>query len=266
MMPSRRSVRRKLAVASWRAPSDGRIYTRAEIDATAMLAHARSLSESTGVHVTVTHVIGKAVAAALAALPAVNARVVLGRVVGHPRVDVAFAVDIADGDDLGAVTLRGVDAMSTVEIARGVASAAQRLRTGRDPSFARSTAWIRVAPRPFIRPALAFASLWSGGLGRPGFGQPGFPFGGAFISNVGGLGLDEALLAPLPFARCPLYLCIGAIRERPVAADGVVTVRPVMVITATADHRIIDGVQAARFAGLVRDWLADPARLDATNG
>jgi pyruvate dehydrogenase E2 component (dihydrolipoamide acetyltransferase) len=44
--------------------------------------------------------------------------------------------------------------------------------------------------------------------------------------------------------------------------DGVVVPRPVAVLTATADHRLVDGAHAARLAALLRDALADPARLD----
>jgi pyruvate dehydrogenase E2 component (dihydrolipoamide acetyltransferase) len=109
---------------------------------------------------------------------------------------------------------------------------------------------------------LAFASLWNGGLGLRAFGQPGFPLGGAFVSNVGSLGLDEGFLAPLPLARCPLYACIGAVRERAVVVDGAVVARPVFVLTATADHRIVDGAHAARLAAFLRSALAEPASLD----
>jgi pyruvate dehydrogenase E2 component (dihydrolipoamide acetyltransferase) len=237
-----------------------------EIEATPIVEYVTSVSAASGVRVTLTHVVGKAVAAGLRAVPDFNARVVFGRIVPYPRVDVGFAVDMADGGDLAPVTLRAVDTMTTIEIAREVAHRADRVRDGADRDFAASNTWIRATPRALIRPVLGFASLWNGGLGLRAFGQPGFPLGGAFISNIGSLGLDEGYMAPLPLARCPLYICIGAVHERPLVAAGAVVVRPVVILTATADHRIIDGAHAARLATFLRSALADPAALDTGKG
>jgi pyruvate/2-oxoglutarate dehydrogenase complex dihydrolipoamide acyltransferase (E2) component len=233
-----------------------------EIEATPILEYAAAISTASGTRVTLTHVVGKAVAAGLRAVPAFNARVVFGRVVRYPRVDVGFAVDLADGDDLAPVTLRAVDTMSTLQIANELTERTGLVRSRKDSAFATANAWVRVAPRLLARPVLAFVSFWSGGLGRRAFGMSGFPFGGAFISNVGSLGLDEALLAPLPLARCPLYICVGAVRDRPVVAGGTVVPRPVVVLTATGDHRVIDGAHAAQLAAFLRWALADPAALD----
>jgi pyruvate/2-oxoglutarate dehydrogenase complex dihydrolipoamide acyltransferase (E2) component len=259
---SQRSQRRKLAVASWSPSRDGRVYTRMEIEAFPILQYAASMSDASGVRVTLTHVIGKAVAAGLRAVPEFNARVVMGRVVRHERVDVGFAVDLAEGKDLAPVTLRAVDSMSTVQIASAIADRAELLRAGADRNFNTANMFVRWAPRLLARPALAFVSLWTGGFGRRSFGVAGFPFGAAFISNVGSLGLDEAYLAPLPFARCSLYVCVGAVRERPVVKDASVVARPTVVLTATADHRIVDGVHAARLAAFLRSALAEPSALD----
>ncbi len=233
-----------------------------EIDAGPIVEYVATLTKESGAKVTVTHVVGKAVATALQAEPAFNARVVLGRVVPLPRIDVSFAVDVGRGHDLAPVTLRSVDGLSTVHIAEAIAERAGRLREGGDRDFARSNWWVRLAPWPLVRPAFAFASFWSGGLGRRAFGLAGFPFGSAFVSNVGGFDLDEGFLAPLPMARCPLYLCIGAIRERPVVVDGAVVVRPVFVLTGTADHRLVDGAHVGRLVGALRTLLADPSKLD----
>ena len=100
------------------------------------------------------------------------------------------------------------------------------------------------------------------GPGWRAFGQPGFPLGAAFVSNVGSLGLDEAFLAPLPFARTPVYLAIGALQERAVVVDGAVVARPVLVLVATADHRVVDGAHAGAMATILRELLAAPERLD----
>ena len=99
-------------------------------------------------------------------------------------------------------------------------------------------------------------------LGRPAFGQPGFPLGTAFVSNVGTVGLDEAFLAPLPFARTPVYLAVGAIRERALVVDGEIVVRPTTVLVATADHRLGDGSHAGEMVAGMKRLIADPTLMD----
>ena len=259
-----RSQRRKLAVASWRGPKDGLLYTRLEVDAGPPLAYAARLTEESGVRVTLTHVVGRAAALGLREVPAFHGRVLLGRVVPHERVHVGFAVDVGAGSDLAPAVVLDADLKSAVEIARDLQRLAGRVRAGGDRDFSRSNRLVRIAPWWAMRPVLAAASLWNGGLSRRALGQPGSPLGHAFVSNIGGLGIEEAFLAPLPFARVPLYLAIGAVRDRPVAVGGEIAVRPTFLLTATADHRVVDGAHAAALVAWFRRVLADPGLLDAS--
>ncbi len=256
------SVRRRVAVASWRPSRDGRIYTRVEIDATAMLRYVEQTRQRTGVHVTVTHVIGAAVGRAICAVPEVRARVVLGRIRQFETCDVAFAVDIAGGEDLAPVKVRNADQKTPVDIARELSPGSGQLRSGDARGHARSSSIFGRLPWWADRPALATAGLLIGGFGIGVLGQQGFPLGAAFVTNVGTLGLDEAFAAPLPFARVPLYLSVGAVRDAAVVVEGAVAVRPQVVLGATADHRLIDGAHAGQIALVIRELLADPERLD----
>ena len=255
------SVRRRVAVATWRPSRDGRIYTRAAIDVTPALAYVDEMRTRTGERVTLTHVVGAALGRGIAAVPEIRARVVLGRIVPYATCDIGFAVDVA-GADLAPVKVRAVDQLTPVEVAREVDRAAARLRAGDDAGHNRSSALVRHAPAWALRPLLAAAGVLVGGLGVGAFGQPAFPLGAAFVSNVGTLGLDEAFLAPLPFARVPLYLAVGAVRDVAAVVDGAVVVQPQMVLVATADHRLVDGSHAGRLVTLLRRLLAEPALLD----
>jgi len=256
------SVRRRIAVATWRAPSDARIYTRLVVDATAVLAYVEATRRRTGERVTITHVVGAALGRALRAVPDTRSRVVFGRIRSVDTCDVGFAVDINAGGDLAPVKVRGIDALTPVDVARALSAGVSRVRTGTDQNHSRSMSIVALAPSWTLRPLLGIASVLIGGLGVGAFGQPGFPFGSAFISNVGPLGLEEAYMAPLPFARVPLYVAIGAVRDTAIAVDGQVVVRPCMVLIGTADHRLVDGAHAGQVVTVLRDLLADPARLD----
>lgn len=257
----RRPQRRKLAVSTWTASTDGRIFARIELPAAPIVQYAESLSAN-GTRVTSTHVVGRSLALGLQRIPAFNSRVLHGRVVPRTRIDVGFAVDISAGADLAPMVVRDADRCTTVEIARMVREGVSTVRNGKDRNFARSNGWVRIAPWPLLPAVTRFVGYWSGGLGRRSFGQPGHPLGSVFISNVGSLGLDEGWLTPIPFARVPLYIGIGAIRDAAMVEDDRVVVRPRMVLTATADHRVVDGAHAAQLARWLRESLADPAAMD----
>jgi pyruvate dehydrogenase E2 component (dihydrolipoyllysine-residue acetyltransferase) len=85
--------------------------------------------------------------------------------------------------------------------------------------------------------------------------------GGTFtVSNLGmhGVRRFEALLNTPQAA----ILAVGAVEPRPAAAaDGSVTVRPLMGATLVCDHRILYGADGARFLARVRELLEQPGPL-----
>ncbi len=82
--------------------------------------------------------------------------------------------------------------------------------------------------------------------------------GGTFtISNLGMFGVEQftAILNPPQAA----ILAVGATADRPVALGGELVVRPMMTVTATFDHRAVDGAPAADFLRTVKNFVEDPA-------
>jgi pyruvate dehydrogenase E2 component (dihydrolipoamide acetyltransferase) len=105
------------------------------------------------------------------------------------------------------------------------------------------------------------------GLDLRRVGVPYDGFGSCMITNVGTFGLPAAIAPLVPFSRCPIVLTLGAVTEKPVAIDGRVEVRPILPITATLDHRMLDGYQAGELARRFTAVLADPdAELGAPEG
>jgi pyruvate dehydrogenase E2 component (dihydrolipoamide acetyltransferase) len=81
--------------------------------------------------------------------------------------------------------------------------------------------------------------------------------GGTFtVSNLGMFGVEEfqALINPPQSA----ILAIGAIVEKPVVRDGQVVIRPMVKMTLSADHRVLDGAAAAEFLQNVKSNLERP--------
>jgi pyruvate dehydrogenase E2 component (dihydrolipoamide acetyltransferase) len=79
------------------------------------------------------------------------------------------------------------------------------------------------------------------------------------VSNLGMYGVDSftAIINPPESA----ILAVGRIVETPVARNGAVVVRPIMQLTLSADHRIVDGAAAARFLAALRERLEEPYLL-----
>ena len=56
-------------------------------------------------------------------------------------------------------------------------------------------------------------------------------------------------------------LAVGRIRERAVALNGVLLARPMMTMTVSFDHRVVDGARGARFLETLADLVEEPAAL-----
>ena len=54
-------------------------------------------------------------------------------------------------------------------------------------------------------------------------------------------------------------MSIGRIKERPVAVNGQVAIRPTVFLTLSADHRILDGAEAAQFLGRFGALIEEPS-------
>jgi pyruvate dehydrogenase E2 component (dihydrolipoamide acetyltransferase) len=56
-------------------------------------------------------------------------------------------------------------------------------------------------------------------------------------------------------------LAVGGIEETPVAEAGQVVVRPLMKVTMSCDHRVIDGATGAGFLRTLKEMLEEPAAI-----
>jgi len=76
------------------------------------------------------------------------------------------------------------------------------------------------------------------------------------ISNLGMMEVDAftAIIVP-PQAG---ILAVGAIKDQVVASGGFIGIKPMMNLTLTSDHRVIDGARAAEFLNDVVAGLTDP--------
>jgi pyruvate dehydrogenase E2 component (dihydrolipoamide acetyltransferase) len=84
--------------------------------------------------------------------------------------------------------------------------------------------------------------------------------GGTFtVTNLGMYDVD--VFTPILNPPEAAILGAGRVHRRPVAAGDRVEVRPVMVLSLTFDHRVVDGAPAAQFLQRVKHVLEHPYLL-----
>jgi pyruvate dehydrogenase E2 component (dihydrolipoyllysine-residue acetyltransferase) len=140
----------------------------------------------------------------------------------RPNPDINIAVAMAVKDGVVGAVIHKADALKIAEISAQRRELTDRARSGR------------------LRPADIS--------------------GGTFtLSNLGMYKVDafSAIITPPQAA----VLATGAISERVVAAEGKPAVRPMMTMTLSSDHRVVDGARAAEFLGDLADALRDPGKL-----
>ena len=181
-------------------------------------ANAPRILQETGQSVSYTAMLVKAVAAALKQHPLANAELADGRVKVHQVVHVGVAASTTAG--LVVPVIRSADTKSVGTIAGELAEIQRKATTGR-----------------FTPEELA---------------------GGTFtISNLGMFGIDHfSAIINTPQSA---ILAVGRIARRPVClSDSDIGVRPMMDLTLSVDHRVLDGAEGAKFLSDLRDLLQVP--------
>jgi len=79
------------------------------------------------------------------------------------------------------------------------------------------------------------------------------------LSNLGMFGVESftAIINPPEAA----ILAVGKIVDTPVSVEGEIVLRPLLQLTLSADHRLVDGVAAARFLADLKTTLENPYLL-----
>jgi pyruvate dehydrogenase E2 component (dihydrolipoamide acetyltransferase) len=77
------------------------------------------------------------------------------------------------------------------------------------------------------------------------------------ISNLGMYGVDA--FQAIVNAPQAAILAVGRIVERPAAVGGALTVRPMLTLTMSFDHRVVDGARGAEFLETVASLVEEPA-------
>ncbi|MDN3506187.1 MAG: pyruvate dehydrogenase complex dihydrolipoamide acetyltransferase [Simkaniaceae bacterium] len=196
-------------------------YVAQEMDAEPMIA-LREQFKAGGMRVTFNDLIVRATALALKKHPEVNSGF---NTVNNTIVrykTIDIAIGVSIPDGLITPIVRHADYKNLVEISSEVRSLAKKARDG------------KLAPEEFT--------------------------GGSFtISNLGMYGVRDfiAVINPPQAA----ILAIGGIQEKPVVKNGQIVPGKTMAFTLASDHRVIDGVDAAKFLATLQLFIENPSLM-----
>jgi pyruvate dehydrogenase E2 component (dihydrolipoamide acetyltransferase) len=254
---------RKLAGSFWGPPNDPQFYGDLELDAGTLQEYVHQLRELTGIQVTITHAIGRAVAHGLESVPDLRVRLARGREYPRESTDIFFIV-AAEGGELTGCKVDRANEKTLLAIAEELGAARESISDGTDASFGKAKKMLDVLPPRLLRPAMRLSAWLTSdrNLDLPALGVRRQAFGSAMITSVGMWGITRAYSPLASYYRVPVLVLVGAVTQRPVAVAGRVVIRPMLTLTATFDHRCVDGLQAARFAQAVHEYCAKPAAFE----
>ena len=194
-------------------------------------------------------------ARAVAHHPEVNARRAGNRVLYFDRVDVGATVERygPGGLVLDIAVVREADRKSCAEVS-------EELRQAKHGSARQLTRRGRVATQVWRLPGPVRRSLVRLASTRPRIAATFGPAVGVTSLGMFGHGGGWAIaLSPLT-----LIATVSGVVERPVVRDGSIVVRPMLPLTLTFDHAVVDGGPAARFVETLRELTETAAAFEAT--
>jgi pyruvate dehydrogenase E2 component (dihydrolipoamide acetyltransferase) len=217
----RRTIAKRLTESKQQVPH---IYVTVEVDMEALLTVREQLNRNAGgsiPKVSVNDLIVKASACALIEVPVVNSKFDNNQRIISKSAHIGVAVSLPDG--LIVPVVKNADALSVRNISRTVKQLAEKARAG------------KLAP-----------SEYSGGTFT--------------ISNMGAIADVENFAAIINPGEGAI-LAVSGTRTVPAVVDGAIVARRRMKVTLSADHRVVDGSDAAMFLGAFKRVMENPVEL-----
>ncbi|WP_323101118.1 2-oxo acid dehydrogenase subunit E2 [Intrasporangium sp. YIM S08009] len=242
--PERQPVLDRLAGAARRF----QVHALVELD----VGEAQRRIDAATEHVSWTGFVTASVAAAVALHPEVNARKAGRRVLYFDRVDVGATVE-REGEGrptLDIVVLRDADRLSCAE----VTAALHRAKVGPAQPH---------PPGPLLGPVLRLPGPLRRAAVRAAATLPAVSASFGPAVGVTSIGMFSSTWGwAVPLAPLTVIVTVGGVAERPVVRDGQVVVRPMLPLTISLDHAVVDGAPAARFVETLRRLVETAAAFD----
>jgi pyruvate dehydrogenase E2 component (dihydrolipoamide acetyltransferase) len=255
---------RQTAVALYRTPVDGRIYGIHEFEINDVIQYIED-SKKRGTYITITAIFAACLARSLAFdTPELNCFIHRGRVVPRKEVSVLVVASNNEGREIDAIKITDAHLKTASQITHEIQVRVKDSRADRENNLMQNKQMLARIPWPFRIWFVRFVRWLFVEMGvelKP-FGLSHSAFGSILLSNIGTFGLHSAMPALLPFSKLPVLAVLGEAKDKPVVRDSEIVIRRMIPVTATFDHRIVDGALAGKIVKSVLRYLNNPEALD----
>lgn len=256
---------RRISIALWKESNDPTVYGHEYGDATNSLTYLEKINQSSPTKVTMTHLVIKTIAMTLKKFPDLNGMIKWRRVYLRNSVDIFAQVAITEksddeSPDLSGAKIESCDQKSINEIAEALRTKSEMIRMDKDPQFKSVKRLLGSLPPSFLSLLMKTITFltYNLGINLSRFNLPPDPFGSAMVTSVGMLDVPSGFAPLVPMSHCPIIVCVGKIKDRPMVIEGQVVARPAYDLAFTFDHRFIDGLTASRMAHYFFGILENP--------
>lgn len=254
---------RKVASTIYQKPSDSKIYGTVELDVTDVEKYIAKMRKE-GLKTTLTYILTLIVGRAIReTAPELNTYVRRGKIIQRNQVDGTVSV-LLPGGQMGSVKVENADKITIQEITDRIAEEIKASRKGDENDTMQSKSMLAKVPWPFRRWLFRLYRTvtihW--GFSLPGTGLDSNSFGSFMVSNIGTVGLDTGYGSLLPSSNVSLVLIMGSIQKKPAIVDDKIVPRRIMLLSATLDHRVVDGSHGGLLFRHIKYLLKNPELLE----
>lgn len=256
---------RKVSMATWKIVDDSSVHGLLKVNADELLKYLDKLNQNSSKKITLTHVMIKLLGKVINRYPDANSFIRFGKL--YQRQDTDIFVHIAaddEGNELTGTVIRQAHMKNISEIAKELSDTAKEYKSGAKSEFDQIKTMLKFLPTFLLRPALQLVGfiLYSLNLWSPLLGVKRDPFSGIMFTNVGSLGVDLAYTPLATYSRVSFLMAMGQIQDSFKWETDKMIPSKELYLTTTFDHRILDGVHAAKMCNYIRELVANPSLLD----
>jgi len=254
---------RKVASTIYRKPVDSKIYGTVDIDVTELekfISEKRKQGIKTTLTYIITLILGRAIRQEV---PELNTYVKRGNIKQRDQIDATVSV-LLPGGQMGSVKVENADKLTIAELSKEIGDKIAQSRKGNENDTMQSKSMLSSIPWPFRSWIFKLyrAITISGGISLPGIGLSANSFGSYVVSNIGSVGLDTGYGSLLPSSNVSFVMILGSVIKKPVVINDQIVIRKIMAISATLDHRVVDGSHGGRMFRAIKHLIKNPEILD----
>ena len=255
---------RKVASSIYKKPIDSKIYGTVDLDVTDLekfIARKRKEGVKTTLTYIITLILGRAIRQEV---PELNTFIRRGKIVQRKQVDGTVSV-LLSGGQMGSVKVENADQLTVDELSEVIGKEIAQSRKGNENDTMQSKNMLSSIPWPIrnwvFKLYRAITIHW--GISLPGIGLDANSFGSYVVSNIGTVGLDSGYGSLLPSSNISFVMVLGTVVKKPVVVNDEVVIRKIMKISATLDHRVVDGSHGGRMFRLIKQLVKNPELLES---